>query len=478
MTHITKDFSFDLKSPTAPALFLPSLSAFYVKQIDAYESRLSDKEYRPPQGFSRDGHELDFLAEDNGLFYFPYALYSAGHANLNIDSDKLEEHMVHKRDKNKTLIVGDSGGYQIGKGILKFDWDNFESDENDKMRMKILRWLEHTADYSMTLDVPVWGIGNERCGLESFDDCLAKTLFNHQFFIDNRVEGATKFLNVLHGRNLEETDIWWEAVKDLPFEGWAFGSIMARDYHAILRRLIVMRDGGYLNDNQSWIHVLGVSKLISACAFSMIQHELRKNVNENITLSFDASSPFLSAAKARMYHRYTCSKNKFGNTVDQAFDTKDLAGSNIPFPYDSAIGNRLTMGDICVKDHSAETKTSWDGYSYSYIMNHNVEMSIRGINEANAISLLPTDQIQTLVPPHLLEFRDICSEVFVSENPMKIINSHRKLLNNLSGSRMDKQKMNIIQAGTNLFKFEDDVPGITEIGEEIDMDIGDLEEFE
>ena len=33
--------------------------------------------------------------------------------------------------------------------------------------------------------------------------------------------------------------------------------------------------------------------------------------------------------------------------MDEGFDDKRLKGSNIPFPYPSAIGERLTLGDIC-----------------------------------------------------------------------------------------------------------------------------------
>jgi hypothetical protein len=50
---------------------------------------------------------------------------------------------------------------------------------------------------------------------------------NHKFFIKHRKEGATKFLNVLQGRNEEEGDIWWDACKDQPFESWAFSNVQA-----------------------------------------------------------------------------------------------------------------------------------------------------------------------------------------------------------------------------------------------------------
>ena len=141
--------------------------------------------------------------------------------------------MIQQRDRNKTLILGDSGGYQIGKGVLKFDWLNFEGDSANKTRLDILRWLELTADWSMMLDVPTWAcdhIHAPKTGLTSFEDCLEKTRFNNKFFLENRNGKDTKFLNVLQGGDWKTAEKWYEGVKefsdtskwgDRAAEGWA-----------------------------------------------------------------------------------------------------------------------------------------------------------------------------------------------------------------------------------------------------------------
>src|SRR5690606_34858034 len=113
--------------------------------------------------------------------------------------------------------------------------------------------------------------------------------------------GATRFMNVLQGRTVEEGDLWWEVMKDLPFEGWAMAGPQIKDFSTIMRRLIIMRDGGYLDKERNWLHFLGVSKLKAACAFTTIQRNIRKHVEPSFTVSYDASSPFLSVAKARLY---------------------------------------------------------------------------------------------------------------------------------------------------------------------------------
>ena len=51
----------------------------------------------------------------------------AGHANLDLDGTKQDDGMVVNRNRENTVLVGDSGGYQIGSGAWKLDWSNFEN---------------------------------------------------------------------------------------------------------------------------------------------------------------------------------------------------------------------------------------------------------------------------------------------------------------------------------------------------------------
>lgn len=109
--------------------------------------------------------------------------------------------------------------------------------------------------------------------------------------------------------------------------------------------------------------------------------------------------------------------------MEKATDNKSLAGSDIPFPWTSEIGSRLTMGDIChydlgkrktdaelgtdktgkqIKfdhlnpDHynvvpkmnklgKIPNKTSWDSFSYALMMAHNVNSHITSVQRANQL---------------------------------------------------------------------------------------------
>ena len=234
------------------AVFLPSISAIYTKIVSMVEYHMRDK---MPEGLPNGLQDLNFLDPANSLFYYPTALYSAGHAILDPEESWTKERMVMQRDRKNTVMVGDSGGFQAATGVLKYPWhqkpnqtvEQHQSDKDD-VRLKLLRWLEATADYSMVLDWPTYALvkfgldpvtgASLHPALKNFGDCLRGSMDNHHFFIKNRKEGATKFLNVLQGCNMEEGDIWWDAAKDLPFESWAFSNVQASNFSINLRRLI------------------------------------------------------------------------------------------------------------------------------------------------------------------------------------------------------------------------------------------------
>lgn len=358
------------------AVFLPSISAIYAKIVSMPEYNVRDV---LPPGLNNDRLDLNFLDKRSKLFYYPAALYSAGHAYLDPSESDIQESMVQKRDRKNTVILGDSGGFQIATGVLKWPWtkkknqsDEDWSSDKDKMRLQILRWLEHTADYSMVLDVPTYGLvkfgfdpvtgESMHPGMKTFKDCLAVSLDNYDFFIKNRVEGATKFLNVLQGRNQAEGDIWWDAVKDLPFETWAFSNVQASNFAINLRRLIIMRDGKYL-DGRDWLHYLGNGKIKAGCALTTLQRNIRKFINENITVSYDAASPFVMTAKGQMYYGYELSHHNMRFKGGPIVDDKTLKNSNMSINdwiiandrkgiiMPTVIGSKCTVGDICVRGY-------------------------------------------------------------------------------------------------------------------------------
>ena len=503
----------DEKGQTRYAVYLPAISSFYSTYIAKQRLEEFIPKERIPQGFDRGIEGMNFLNPEQGYFYYKHALYSAGHAQLDIEKSITQESMIQQRDRSKTMILGDSGGYQIGKGVIKFDWQNFEGPAADKVREKILTWLDVTADWSMMLDVPTWAcdhIHRPKTGLKTFQDCLDKTRFNNEYFIKNRLgaaEGGTKLLNVLQGSNWENAEAWYQGVKeysdtskygDRAAEGWAMGGANMCKMPITLRRLITMRFDGML-EGKDWMHFLGTAQLDWACYLTSIQRQIRKHVNENFTISFDCASPFIATAHGLVYTNAQHTNKRFSVIMDKAPDNKGLAGrQDIPFPFESDFGRRLTIADICYYDAGVRktdeelgvnsqgekvkfdhlntdhyhvvpkmnklgkipNRTSWDSFAYALMMGHNVECHIRAVQRANNLADIEyanyqpdwrhwrkvkdndkSDERSEWVPRNILYFNRFVEELFECRTPesaFEMIEEAERLgfLQNLEGARL------------------------------------------
>ena len=479
------------------AVYLPAISSFY----STYVAKQRLEEYIPkdriPEGFDRGIEGMNFLNPEEGYFTYKYALYSAGHAQLDLNKSLVQESMIQQRDRSNTMILGDSGGYQIGKGVLKFDWLNFEGKEANKVRQQILEWLELTADWSMMLDVPTWAcdhIHSPKTGLKTFEDCLDKTRFNNEYFLKNRL-GQTKFLNVLQGGDWDTAEKWYQGVKefsdtkvwgDKAAEGWAFGGANMCKMHITLKRLMVLREDGLLKD-KNWIHFLGTAQLDWSCFLTSIQRQIRKHINPNLTISFDCASPFIATAHGLVYTNAQHLNKRWSVIMDKAPDNKALAESDIPFPFESEIGRRLNMGDICwyapgmLNKIGKEGKTSWDSFSYALMMGHNVYCHVVAVQRANQLTDIErakarpnwklwskkkdsdkSDEYSDWVPRNILYFDRFVEELFETktlDEAFKMIDEATAFLSDLEGKRL--------QGGPaeNKFKSLFDVEEVTNVVE-------------
>ena len=462
------------------AVYLPAISGFYVTQLQKMDA--NPDEWRCPEGFEKGTQGMNFLDPENSYYHYPWGLYSGGHAHLDPEKSDEREPMVQKRDRSKTMILGDSGGFQLATGVIKMDWSNAK-DPNDPARTefcgKILKWLEHTADWSMTLDVPAFaavGKLSERTGLTEFKDTLDISLLNLDYFMRNRTPEATKFLNVLSGSNEENSKEWYDAVKHFSnksfvqeaygdanrtLEGYAFAGINMKHMYSVLSRLLDLREDGLL-EGKDWIHFLGTGRLNWACHLTSIQRQLRKHDNPNITLSFDAASPFVNTAYGQTYTHNEFRAKRFGYFMDRAFDNKDMKGSKMPMPFaHSPIMDRLTVGDICVLGHGdlnrngKETTTSWDTLSYALYMGHSVYNHITAVQEANRLADMekhrtPThwknwkkvkgnsvsNETSPYVPGTILMFESFAEEVLdpTNTNARQMLEDNKEFLKEISFS--------------------------------------------
>ena len=403
------------------AVFLPAISGFYAtfvgKQRDPVNGPYVDPA-RMPTGI-QDMEQLNWLNSQKALFPYRWSLYSGGHANLDLTKQDWSEDMVRNREPG-TFMLGDSGGFQIAKGLWEGDWKaNSGCAKAQKKREAILNWLDNVSDYCMTLDIPTWVIHDKKaskaCQITTLQEAVDATKFNNEYFMQHRKgvrNGGTKILNVLQGDNHTSADAWYEEMKhfcdpaiypDTHFDGWSMGGQNMCDVHLVLKRLVTLRYDNLLQEGvHDWMHFLGTSKLEWAVLLTAIQRAVRKHVNPAFTISFDCASPFLATANGQVYHQIDTTHNsKWSYRMSPIADDKKYSTDTRPYGQavvadglvnhfdESPISQHLTMKDICIykpgdlNKIGKEGKTSWDSFSYALLMGHNVWTHLESVQRAN-----------------------------------------------------------------------------------------------
>ena len=475
------------------AVFLPALSGFYAtyvgkQRFDEYVS--SD---RMPSNFTHGCESLNYLNPDQGLFNYHWTLYSAGHAELDVNKHAPKEDMVRNRDRNNSWILGDSGGFQIGKGVWEGDWKDPNCPKAQKKREQVLTWMDAYMDYGMILDIPAWvarsPAGQKATGITSYMEAVEGTYINNDWFIRNR-NGNCKFLNVLQGENHADAEDWYQRMKKYSdpkqypnehFNGWSMGGQNMCDVHLVLKRIIALRYDGLLEKGvQDFMHFLGTSKLEWATLLTDIQRAVRKHHNENYTITFDCASPFLATANGQIYiQNETQDRSKWTYRMVPSVDDKKYATDQRLFRdavisdgifknfEDSPITAELKVSDICkyapgdLNKIGKEGKTSWDSFSYAIQMGHNVWSHINAVQEANR------QYDNGVVPKMLVQetfdrvfFRDIVEEIFATDDKEKalaLVDEHSRFWMAIPGTRgaVGKKTVNASTFFDNLFEVEE-----------------------
>ena len=371
------------------AYFLPATSGFYSTFIGKQRYGNYVDPARIPPSLANGVESLNYLNPDKGAFYFDHCLYSAGHANLDLTKPDETEDMFRNRDRSTSWVLGDSGGFQIGKGVWEGEWrdptgpevaamwaevnakgvelvpqlhptGDPKTDKNgnpkytkvdhpklyqarldaaQKKRELVLTWMDTLMDYGMVLDIPAWversPAGRKATGIESYQQAVNATRFNNEYFIKHR-NGNCKFLNVLQGETHDQADDWYQQVKDFcdvnvygdkAFNGWGMGGQNMCDIHLVLKRLVALRFDGLLEQGQhDWMHFLGTSKLEWAVLLTDIQRAVRKYHNPSFTISFDCASPFLATANGQIYiNTETEDRTKWVYRMQASADDKKYA---------------------------------------------------------------------------------------------------------------------------------------------------------
>lgn len=313
-------------TPKDQAIYVPSVSAGYARDAIGRAGLRAMPNHLP-------SNVLNFLDQTNEVFRISHAMASAGqflYSNA--------QSMITTRDRSKTRIIGDSGGYQLATGKLEI--------EHDGDRRRILQWLEDNADIAMTLDWPPGGIGKPGFPFTSTEQCLQATIQNLEFFHKHRrKDHGTIFLNVIQGMTPQESVDWYKAVKIYPFEGWAVAGALRNDIYHLCRLIIMMHKDGQLTGKR-WFHVLGTSEPGTAVLLTALQRAVKRHLGHDIRFSFDTSTPFRLLVANQALGLPVFSRDKLGIEQVDAPCGGRFIGKQLGWPFSNLVDDPITLADM------------------------------------------------------------------------------------------------------------------------------------
>ena len=417
------------------AIYLPAVNTGYVTTV---ASPLPQGR-RFPSGLTP--KDLMFW-EPNNLWHYPYMLHSIGQYAVG----KAPHSAMDKANRTQSILVGDSGGYQIGKGTLKGlkyvkDKQMKAADAVNAWRYEsaarawITNWLSSECDYAMTIDMPLWARAKKgfsspfhRCTVQ---ELIAMTVQNLRY-IDALSPPHVKWLNVIQGGpTVVDAIAWWNQVKWFRKGGWAMaGSAgMAGGLFNMLAVLLMMRDDNAFDAGQDWLHVLGVSTPFWAVALTTIQEGLR-NTNPELKVSFDSSSPFLQGGR----FEDVALTPAFGNSTSswtikkvKAPQHPSYADKNctLPFPHQqSPLGKVLMLNELNVREGMWQ-KRQYDSLSNALLINHNIWVYLDAFKQANDI--VATRDVNR-IPADYLQCFDLIKHLFTTTGDWTIDLGNNKAL--------------------------------------------------
>ena len=417
--------------------------AIYLPAVNDGYAAIANRDLPPDRPFPSGLALSDLIFwEPNTLWYYPYLLHSVGLYS----AGTWPNNAVTRRTRSNNTLIGDSGGFQIGKGTMKGlkalqakpmpASDAVQAwREEYEARQWIVGWLDLHAEYAMTLDIPLWAMTPD--GKNSpFHNCseqqaIDMTVENLRF-IDSRATGRAKWLNVVQGgADMSQIKRWWDAVKWFRRGGWAMagGAGAKGGLYAMLESLLMMRDEGAFETGQDWIHVLGVSTPTWAVILTGIQHALQ-SFNPSLRVSFDSSSPFQHGGKYEqiaLSPAFTNNKKSWKFAVTDAPQGRLLADQNSVrmFEYDqSPLGKRLQLNHINVRGGIWDHR-NFDTISNMLLVNHNLWVYLDAFKTANTLAW---SRDTNGVPAQYLQVLDFITDIFKHDTWKVALKAETKLL--------------------------------------------------
>ncbi len=453
------------RSPTFQnaALFAPSYSESFVRALDGADRLL----WSNSAGEAITTHDLRLCQPTARAGHYPVALYSAGQALDTVNNPGRDNWMTRlKHDFPGVTVLGDSGGFQIQEGRIKWD--------AKRTALKTQAWQERACTHAMTLDFPLGGIVRntlqphlERLSSSGYElekiaadlgvsvgyaACFLQTGINSKVYQRGFSAGKTQYLVGLQGRNAAESRLWFNADRkriDL-CQGFAFAGRHHTELAMTFRRIVQMHRHGILH-GVAWFHFLGISTPFAAMRLSILQRVLRHLglVPDGFRISFDSSSPFRQAAHGyQAYLGWERGPDKWtlkavpiateanvtnGQTIfdlAEAWHRESPSSRCIAHTY---VGGRVPLRDLIKMRPGARPTTSAE--QLALLMHHNVQATI----EAFRFACRFLDRKDAQNRPSGLKHFDLLAEAVLSplcngdhRRAMRLIDEAAPYLNNLA----------------------------------------------
>ena len=395
-------------------LYIPSLSAG--SMVSAFKK---DTKFE-------DGTTMRFFAKEYpAKWRHPYFLVTAGHHYKKMDF----------RDQlgldDGTFVFGDSGGFQIATGALK--WDG-------TIREKIFHWLEANSDVAANLDIP------PRVTFENrFHDAMDISFDNFKYFEKNQ-SGKTKFLNVIQGTFSDEYKEWYHKFKDFDFKGWCIGGPKKLvDFMYVIALMLQERE--FEKKHIEYIHLLGISKISDFFILATLQELLNKMTDNRIQLMSDSSSPgqypvFGTYLHSGNYKTQTFTELYFPKNAEYRRKTHIKQGKGGEITIDKTKHVPCSMGCPACNDFTYEylggkTDAGLDRYSQEgmpRMVVHNTHLYCEIVKDINKLTNNHVELLETAIPKELFNVILSLHEMFADpDNAMNVYSAYKKTYKKFGG---------------------------------------------
>ena len=395
-------------------LYIPSLSAG--SMVSAFKK---DTKFE-------DGTTMRFFAKEYPeKWRHPHFLVTAGHHYKKMDF----------RDQlgldDGTFVFGDSGGFQIATGALK--WDG-------TIREKIFHWLEANSDVAANLDIP------PRVTFENrFHDAMDISFDNFKYFEKNQ-SGKTKFLNVIQGTFSDEYKEWYHKFKDFDFKGWCIGGPKKLvDFMYVIALMLQERE--FEKKHIEYIHLLGISKISDFFILATLQELLNKMTDNRIQLMSDSSSPgqypvFGTYLHSGNYKTQTFTELYFPKNAEYRRKTHIKQGKGGEITIDKTKHVPCSMGCPACNDFTYEylggkTDAGLDRYSQEgmpRMVVHNTHLYCEIVKDINKLTNNHVELLETAIPKELFNVILSLHEMFGNpDNAMNVYSAYKKTYKKFGG---------------------------------------------